>query len=886
MFNTGKKYRVLVSSSIAAITCGLGVSNAQPAFEEGDAIFVTGSRGQPRALKDSAVPIDIIGADELENVSFTDTNEIIQTLVPSFTVPRTGGDGANFIRQSALRGLPTDKTLILVNSKRRHRAALVPTGGSGSQGPDLSTIPGSAIKTVEVLRDGAAAQYGSDAIAGVMNFILKDNSSGFSATSQIGQFYEGDGTEYMASANAGFDLFGKGFFSVSAEYYEADATVRAEQVCENSVCVDINDPRYLSGSRFDTTVTGYSDASFEAGLPLANIGQGDVVLPRGRPNVKRIGAFYNMGYDLGNATEFYSFGNYTFSESDGTFFYRYPGNGVIEDYRLEDGSLWSPLLWYPGGFTPRFSGEVQDISLVGGLRGETPGGLTWDVSGRLGKNTIFYTLLNTLNPSLGPDSPRNFRPGDLVNEEIQFQADLTKEYDLDMFESPLLMAFGLSYMEESYELVEGDVPSYETGPFALQDPFGFCDGTPGMGATLTANGLAVNATLDPMDQIDCNNADDPLYRASLVGANGFPGYSPEFTGLYTRESIAAYVDFSADITSKWFLQAAGRIENYSDFGTEIIGKVATQFDVADSLSLRGSVSTGFRAPTPGQQGTTSVSTRLPNGFPVATGLFPPSSAVSAALGAEPLQPETSVNFTAGLVGDLFGIDYTIDFYRIEIEDRTYATSAVDVSTDPTAGAAYDNFLALEAAGVAGANSIGAVFFFANAFDTVTQGVDIVLTKDVDWGKIGATDFLVSFNYNQSEFDGDLTNLGDFLNPEDQFDFENELPDYRTVLQATHRAGDFGLLARANIYGPYEEAGSAGAAGPIQEFSETVQVDLEASYDLSDNYTVAIGARNIFDSYPDEGDDIIGDTTFGAIYRGDSIVPWQGGYYYARLLMNF
>ncbi len=898
----GKKSKSIafLGASIAAISMGTGAAYAQPLPADEDAIFVTGSRGQARALKDSAVPIDVIGADELNQVSFTDTNDILQTLVPSYTLSRQPiSDGGSFIRPASLRGLPTDKTLVLVNSKRRHRAALVSIGGSGTQGPDIATIPVSAIQTVEVLRDGAAAQYGSDAIAGVINFILKENSDGISLTAQTGQFYEGDGFEYMLAGNAGFDLFGKGFFSVSAEYYDAEATVRSDQYCEGFACVVADDPRF-PGTSFDEGIFAYDEATFLANLGSANIGEGDVVQPWGQPNVNRFAAFYNMGYDLGGGTEFYSFGNYTESESDGSFFYRYPGNGTIENLRLEDGSLWSPLVFFPGGFTPRFFGEIQDVSLVGGLRGETPGGLTWDVSGRFGRNLIQYTLENTVNPSLGNMSPTSFRPGDLKNEEIQFQADFSKEYTVDSFASPLLMAFGLSYLDESYEVVGGETSSFEAGPFASQDPFGFCDGS-GMGATLTAAGIAANAGLSAADQIDCTNEDDAAFTVVGVGSNGFPGYSPEFSEEYIRDSIAAYIDFSADVTEPWFVQLAGRIENYSDFGTEITGKFATQYDLLDTLSIRGSVSTGFRAPTPGQQGTTNVSTRLPNGFPVATGLFPASSPVSRALGADPLQPETSINYTAGLVGELFGIDYTIDFYRIEIDDRTYAISTLDVIatepdpadfdlTDPDevedladAQAAYANFLALDGAGVAGAESIGGVFYFQNAFDTTTQGVDVVLTKDVDFGAIGTTDFLVSMNYNETELSGGDISV---LNAEEQFDFEEADPNFRAIVQATHNIGDFTVVGRANVWGPYENSDNGGATGLIQEFDTDAQFDLEVNYRVTDNYTFAIGARNIFDQYPDEADDAIGDSCCGRIYRSDSIVPWQGGFYYARVTAEF
>lgn len=853
--------------TIASVAGGISPTFAQDTSTD-DEIVVTGVRGQPRAVKDSAVPIDVIGAEEVESVSFVDTNDILKTLVPSYSLSRQPiSDGATFIRPASLRGLPTDKTLVLVNSKRRHRAALVSIGGSGTQGPDLSTIPATAIQTVEVLRDGAAAQYGTDAIAGVINFLLKDNTEGVTLTAQLGQHYEGDGDQYLFGANAGFALGDSGFLSVSGEVSRSEATVRAEQYCESWACVDPSGDSALSSF--------YSDPTFLAGLADANIGDGDVVQPWGSPESEAFRLFFNAGYELSESVELYGFGNYSQSEGNGSFFYRYPGNGTIEDLRQEDGSIYSPLEKFPGGFTPRFFGQVYDKSVVGGARGEW-NGISWDLSGRFGESMIEYTLSNTINPSMAAASPTSFRPGDLVNTEKQIQADFAKDFEVG-FASPLTLAFGLSYLDEAYEVVEGEAASYEAGPHATSDPFGFCNDD----GTETTAGLDVIAT---GSTLDCSDPDDAVYTVVGVGSNGFPGYSPEFSEEYTRDSSAAYVEVSADLTDKLFVQAAARIEDYSDFDTETIGKLAAKYDVTDSFGVRGSVSTGFRAPTPGQQGTTNVSTRLPNGFPVATGLFPAGGTVAQALGATPLQPEKSVNYTMGFVGDAGPIGFTVDLYQIEIEDRTNAVSTRDVSTDTTAGDAYGNYLALEAAGVVGAESIGGVLFFTNAFDTVTRGVDVVLTTDKDWGEKGSTDFVLSWNYNETEFDGDTSNLSEFLNGEAQFDFENATPKTRATFSAVHSVGSLSATTRVNYYGTYEN-GSTNAA-EIQEFGDEFFFDVDLSYRFNEHLTAALGARNLFDNYPDEGDDLIGDTCCGRIYRSDSIVDWQGGYYYTRLRLDF
>ena len=833
-------------------------------------VVITGSRGAPRSLSDSPVPVDVLTEDDLAAVPFSDTNDILKTLVPSYALQRQPiSDGASFIRPATLRGMPTDKTLVLVNSKRRHRSALVEIGGSGTQGPDIATIPSAALKAVEVLRDGAAAQYGSDAIAGVINFVLKDNDEGGSFSLDAGQYYEGDGEQIIVSGNLGFTLGDKGFFSVSAEYTDNQSTSRSEQYCESWACVDASDPSFLGGGSFDPTLAGYSPDSFVAGLGDANLGGEDVVQPWGQPNYSGAKIFFNTAYDISDKMKLYAFGNYSESEGDGSFYYRYPGNGTIENLREEDGSVYSPLEKYPGGFTPRFFGEITDLSFLGGLSGEFEGGMTYDFSGRFGSNKIEYTLKNTINPSMGPDSPTSFHPGDLINEELQFSADFTKYFELGFY-SDLLFAFGATYMEESYELVGGDAASYSPGPYATQDPWDLCDGN-----VATAKGLAVIAN---GSSLNCANSDDPVYRVVGVGSNGFPGYSPEFSGKYDRDMQGIYVDFSADVTAELYLQAAMRYEDYSDFGSELVGKVAFKYTLNDDFNMRGSVGTGFRAPTPGQQGTTNVSTRLPNGIPVATGLFPAISNVGQALGANPLTPEKSLNYILGVTGSLNDVNITLDFYRIELEDRFYAVSTLDVSTDPTSGDAYQNFLKLDAAGVVGANSIGGVNFFQNAFDSVTQGMDFVATYTLD-----DTVFTASLNYNKTDIDSDASA---YLNAEDQYDLENATPDWRGVISAKHSFDLLSILVRANYYGAYVNAIDS-AATIKQEYGATVFFDLEANYQLSESLSIAAGARNIFDEYPDkDGVDGNRDDCCGVVYWSSNIVDWQGGYYYARLNYTF
>jgi iron complex outermembrane recepter protein len=903
---------LLPVSVLALVIPGLGtVAQAAGAqSDEIEEIVVSGLRGKARSAVDSAVPIDTFNADAIEQVAFTDVQDILQTLVPSYNVSRQPiSDGASFIRPAELRGLPSHHTLVLINGKRRHRAALVQIGGSGTQGPDVATIPSAALQSIEVLRDGASSQYGSDAIAGVINFNLKENREGFSLTLDSGTYYEGDGDNYTVSGNVGLPLGDNGFVSFSAEIYDTKFTERSHQYCESWFCADPSNPIFGSTSaERQGFVLGVPSAgagpelsalqqAYPGGVSSASV-QGSVVQPWGQPNLESVRTFVNAGYDISDNMEIYGFGNYSESKGDGSFFYRYPGNGTIEFLREADGSLYNPLEKFPGGFTPRFEGEVTDVSIAGGVRGDRDGGFSYDASVRYGSNEIDYRLFNTINPSYGPDSPTDFRPGLLSNEELQFQLDFANEFDGGLA-SPVVLAYGVSYLDETYDVQQSKDPaSYEAGPHSLQDPYGFCtneaDITMRTPTTVAGGGVwgssiggvaAVAGTA--VAGLDCTDPSDAVYRVVGVGSNGFPGYSPAFSDKYNRDSYAVYGDLSADVSESLFLQAAVRFEDYSDFGSEIVGKVAGRYRVNDQIAIRGSFGTGFRAPTPGQQGTTNVSTRLPNGFPVATGLFPATGPVAQALGATPLKAETSTSFTLGVTANIEDLTITIDWYQIDIDDRFSAISTLDVSTDPTSGSAYTNFLALQAAGVSGAESIGGVFYFTNAFDSRTQGVDIVASYPLEWDNGQSTSLQFSMNWNKSELTSDASA---FLNTEGRYDFENEAPNIRWNASALHTIGDFSLLARGRFYGESANSDRNGGVPTlfIQQFSSTFFTDLEATYRFNDNWKLSFGGRNIFDKFPDKTDKVASDNDqcCGRNYVSNSFVPWQGGYYYGRISVNF
>ncbi len=849
------------------------VDEAEDETSVQEVVVVTGSFGQPRSVADSAVPIDVLSTEDIAAVPFTDTQDVLKTLVPSFVTTRQPiSDGATFIRPATLRGLPSDKTLVLVNSKRRHRAALVSTGGSGTQGPDVATIPASAIKTVEVLRDGAAAQYGSDAIAGVINFILKDAPEGGSITFQAGEYSEGDGEDILIAGNIGVPLGDSGFVNISVEGTTTQGTNRSRQWDGTAESFSVFD--YLADNPQDAFLYG----------PGGDFDTSNVQI-WGQPEANAFRAFVNAGYTFQNGMELYGFANYSNSESDGDFNFRNPEAGINNTpVRNPDGSLFQFRDRFQAGFTPRFGGNIIDYSVTGGLRGEFSEDFMYDFSARYGSNTIYYTLWNTVNPSLGSASPDFFSPGDLISDEYALNADFVYEWDAGFFASPITVAFGAEYRDEGYELVEGDEASYIAGPYSVADPFGFCDAS----MMPTAAGLAV---ISNGSTLDCADADDAVYNVAGVGSNGFPGYDPDFVGSFNRDSQAVYVDLAADVTDSFFANLSIRAENFSDFGETLDGKIAGRLKLTDYINLRGSIGTGFRAPTPGQLSTTNVATIFDGGTePIARGLFPATNPVAASLGAQPLDPEKSVNISVGGTANFGDLSLTIDAYQIEIEDQFQAVSNITVTDQIRAD--------LLAAGIPGADTVGRINFFQNAFDSKTMGVDIVATYVLDWGDTGTTTFTASTNFNEFEIESvniqntqgtsDPSDDTPLFNDEAVFDFENASPNTRGVFTVKHDVDKLSLLARANYYGEFTVSNFVTGNPDLQfqDFGSEVQFDIEGSYDFTDDFTATLGIRNVTDEYPDEGDPALRETTNGRIYRSDSVADWQGTFYYLRLNKTF
>ncbi|MEN7342201.1 MAG: TonB-dependent receptor [Pseudomonadota bacterium] len=830
---------IAVASALgSAVTTMPALAQDNEAIEE---VVVVGSRSRPRSVTESAVPVDVISVDEFVNQGDTDLSNLIRNVVPSYNVnTQPISDAATIVRPANLRGLAPDHTLVLVNGKRRHRAAVIYWLGNGvsdgAQGPDLSVIPAIALKQVEVLRDGASAQYGSDAIAGVMNFILKDADSGGSAEVRYGSYYEGDGDQLTISGNVGLPLGSSGFANLSLEYGSTDDTDRSVQ---------------------------RDDA---AGLIAA--GNTAVANPAqiwGSPEVEDdLKLFGNFGLELANGSTVYSHANFASKTVDGGFYFRNPNTrgsvysadggatlligDVLQAQGGAEGAAGCPVVTitdnvpdptalnqvladpncftfqeiFPGGFTPRFGGDVTDFSVVGGIKGETDGGLSWDASASFGSNEVDFFIRNTVNASLGPNSPTEFDPGSYTQEEFNLNFDVSYAVN-----DQVNVAGGVEYRDETFEIGIGQVESFQIGPFAAQ---GFS-----------------------------------------AASNGFPGFGDIAAGSWSRTNYAVYGDVEFYPADEFLVQFAARFEDFDDFGSTFNYKLASNYRVNDAFAVRGSVSTGFRAPTPGQSNAFNVSTEfdIALGDLVNNGTIPATNPVAVLFGGEALDPEESLNFTAGAILDTGPITLTVDFFDIRLEDRISVSQLFSIN-DLSAQQLQD----LIAAGVTSAENLQNFRFFTNDFDTKTTGVDIVATTSLDFDA-GTTD--VSFSYNRTKTTVDEFNP-DTLDATRIAELEDGLPGSRWTLTTNTSVGDWRFLVRANYYDEWFDSEDG------QEYGNAILFDAEAAWQFTDNSSIVIGAQNIFDTYPETNPGAAAGV--GNLYSQFSPFGFNGGFYYARYRFSF
>ena len=845
-----RKFQGVLLALAVPLTVALPQQSFAQAEEAIEEIVTTGTRRAARSVTDSAVPIDVISGGDFVNQGATDMDALLRGAIPSYNVnSQPISDAATIVRPANLRGLSPDSTLVLVNGKRLHRSAVIAFLGGGiadgSQGPDLANIPGIALKQVEVLRDGASAQYGSDAIAGVINFVLKDNAEGLTLEAKYGENYDSDGENTTLAFNWGLPLTDAGYFNVSGEWHEQDPTSRSIQRGDAQALIDAG----------NTAVR----------QPAAQIWG----TPEIRDDFKLWG---NAGIELGTNAEAYVFGNWGEREVEGGFFFRNPntrggindgpinpvtGNDTIlvADFTFgpsDDGigcptvdiendvpnavalaavdadpNCWAFNLLAPGGFTPQFGGKVIDGSVTGGTRGELDNGLMYDFSASYGRNDVEYFIANTLNPQLAHQQllmPRTFTPGSYVQSERNVNADFSYPVDFGNFASPLNVAFGAEYRVEQFEIKPGDKNSF------------FID-----------------------------DRSDLAVQGFGIGSNGFPGFKPESAGKFDRGSFAAYVDFEADITDAFLAGFAIRFEDFDDFGTTTDAKLVGRFEITDNFAIRGGVSTGFRAPTVGQSNVLNVTTAFTNGMLADEATLPPTNPISVQKGGVPLDPEESTNYTAGFIASFGPVDLTIDYFNIEVEDRIALTT-----TQILDQADIDALLAL---GIVDALSFTGVRFFTNDFDTTTQGIDLVATTSAQlFG--GDTDF--SFTYNWTDTEVDKFNP-DIIGDTRVRQLEDNLPDTRFALTASHLQGDWRALVRVNYYGDYYEAHLDDGTLPIEPDAE-VTVDAEFGYNFTDSLSVTLGAQNLFDEFPDDNPWA---SIVGAQYPVTSPMGFNGGFWYLR-----
>jgi iron complex outermembrane receptor protein len=774
---------------------------------------VVGSRARHTAAEELAVPVDVYSAETIQQQGTTETGLILAALSPSVNVPHQSVTDANdIVRPFTLRGLSPDHTLVLVNGWRRHQTALVNTfpygSGAGSSGVDLNAIPGGAIDRIEVLRDGASAQYGSDAIAGVVNIVMKEGKFSPFLNVDAGKYVTGDfpddGT--VADLNGGVGLgLGRGSLGLFAEYLHRDPTNRA---WPDSFLVD---PINGIGDLIDPK-TGEIIQKRNS-LTQPNYHWGDGL----EKDVMTFGNF-RMPLNESGSTEFYAFGGYSNRVGTGNGFWRY----------FDSNRNWQEI--YPQGFLPEFRPHVNDYSAAGGFRANL-GGWAADIGASWGMNTFDYDLTNTNNPSLGPcldvacapgadgilgnaDDPgipnqTSFDAGRLQRSEAIVGLNLSKPLNLGL-SSPVNLAIGGAFRRENYQIQAGEFASYVNGGHAAQD-----------------------SVANPGD-------------LSPGGSSVFAGFRPQDQADESRDNVGAYMDLETNLTKSFLANIAGRYENYSDFGSRVTGKLALRWQPAKQFVMRGAASTGFRAPGLSQSFFSHVTTNVIGGQFQEIGNFPVDNRAAQIFGAKPLQEETATNLSAGVVvspADNFTI--TVDYFHIQIDNRILL------------GATFNDSVSQAILADSGFSGIAGVQFFTNGLDTKTDGLDITADWLVPAGS-GTFGLSVGVNYTKNKItrvdplppilQGTPTTIPSVLDLVTQVGIEEERPDWRGTLTGTYAVGRVHTLGRVSYYGGF--ASAQPSFTDREEYGAKTLVDLEIGYRF-DQVNLSIGARNIFDTYPDQ-----------------------------------
>ena len=818
--------------ALASVTWTPLASAQEDILEE---VTVTGSRASFSTAEDAPVPVSVLTNEMLTNTGATELGRAIQAAAPSFNFSSSSiSDGTDALRPATLRGLGPDQTLVLINGKRRHTSALVHVNtsvGRGTAGTDMNAIPISAVKRVEVLRDGAAAQYGSDAIAGVINIILKDSATDGIASLEYGETFEGDGETWVANVNSGFALGSEGFFNVTYQYRDRGATNRAgldgsrQYPCTDGTNIDFScstitslDPREAT---FDRNSFRIGDADNEQHALAANAA---IVMGMG---------------------ELYGFATYSTRDNQSGGFTRTASN-----------STGNVLSIYPDGFLPLINTDIEDYSLFGGYRWDTPSAWSFDISAGYGKNSFGFLISNSLNASFGDASPTSAQAGELALDQTTVNFDASKLFDAGSV--PINVAWGAEYRDEGYQITPGEPVSYEDG--GEVNPY-------------------TGGKYSPGFQV-------------------FRGFSPAEAVNRSRDSWALYTDLESQVTDKLLLTGALRYEDFSDFGNTTNWKVSGRFDATENFALRAAANTGFRAPSMQQQFFNSISTQFVSRpgseglFPEERGTFRNDSAVAMALGIPQLKEEESDNYSFGVIWNpADSLSITVDYFNIEIKDRIAISGAISATNTAIPQEIRDVLLA---------NNIGAAQFFTNAGKTETEGVEAVLSWAREMGsgmfRLDASAAFISTDVSgEVNTDGLLEGLEYVIfTSQDRTIIEEWQPENRGSVTGSYAHNNSLFLARLNYYGDYTiQEGN----GSRQTFGSEWFPDVMVEYGFGDSgFAIQAGANNLTDTTPDRN--LIGQSRAGSIpgivdspgvftySRRAAPFGFNGGYWYLKAIYRF
>ncbi|GAA4972386.1 TonB-dependent receptor [Algibacter aquimarinus] len=856
---------VIVKGDVLNITMKSGVSL--------DAVVLVGSRNPSRTAVDTPVPVDVINISELTSAGpQVNLNQILNFVAPSFTSnTQTISDGTDHIDPASLRGLGPDQVLVLINGKRRHNSSLVNVNGTfgrGSVGTDLNAIPSGAIKRLEVLRDGAAAQYGSDAIAGVINIVLNTNVNELTLNMTTGAHFSEnangqtggvDGETVNISANYGLALGEKGgFINFTGDFDFREDYSRMKEWEGNVFNLYNTVERFAAADGYNLSdlldddvndVIQYGNAAGLGLSPTATKADLQAILSGDNTNAElaarglerrdfnmRVGQsevrggrfFANLSLPLDEeGTELYSFAGMSSRKGNSAGFYRLPNQS----------RTYTPA--YINGFLPEINSTISDKSFAVGIKGKVN---NWnvDLSNTWGENAFLYTIGNTFNASLQNASPTTFDAGGFNFMQNTVNLDINQFYDDIM--SGLNIAFGAEYRLENYEIVSGEEASY--GQYT------------GAGQLIT---------------LSTQTAAQDFFGSSRPGGSQvFPGFSPNNELSRGRSSIAGYFDLEADISETFLASFATRFENYSDFGSTINFKLATRLKVSDNVNVRAALNTGFRAPSLHQLNFNSTSTIFDqNGDPQEVGTFANDSRAAQLLGIPQLKEETSRSVSLGFTAKLpdANLTVTVDGYFVGIDDRVVYTGQF---SGPGTGSELDNLLAQANASAAS--------FFANAIDTESKGLDIVITHKANIGTNAKLQSDLSGTFSNTRQVGDINSsqvledaglVGTYFPEDSRVYLEEAVPRTKVNLTNNLTSGKWNVFLRNVYFGEVTEATTN--IDRQQVFGTKIVTDLSFGYKASESLTLTVGANNLLDVFPDRAADALAD---GGNNRSSGRFDWS------------